>query len=626
MTAFAAQTPFRPLVLQVLSGTLQGQQIVVDRPILLGRDPRSRVPFDDDLISRHHALIDLSPSGTVIIRDLGSKNGTFINSHEIQNETELKPGDRLRLGRTFFLVQSIEETHLSELEKGDRLFVSESTHSDSLAKTSAEKTEEERMQLDRRALRRVVEIASHVSALCRVRNGLKSVTTAVRKEFGAAACAIIAPRAPFHRVAEDGDLHLDDGVLRRIDAVVSSEKSSSGFVTADGSAPMLLIPLFDGDHRRGFFLLSREKSNPFEPERSVIGDALSECLRSTVLGRILGESFGDVLPGNLGLVGGSEVMNRVREQLRTYAATNATVLIRGESGTGKEVAAKAIALLSSRRTLPYVELNCACMRPDLIEAELFGHEKGAFTGAVASRIGKLELANMGTLFLDEIGEIPLDLQAKLLRVLEGQSFYPLGSNREVRVDVRFVCATNRDLEQMVKQGKFRRDLYHRINILGLEMPPLRTHLEDLPELVNHFMEQVQEEFPDKQEFTIMPKALRRLLAHHWPGNARELRNVVQRMLLLSNSNQIDEKMVPPGIGDQQETTTSKFPRLQLLTEMMEREEITRALLEANGQKSAAARLLGISRPTLDKKIRQYGLSGIASSRQKDNSADGSQND
>ena len=237
-------------------------------------------------------------------------------------------------------------------------------------------------------------------------------------------------------------------------------------------------------------------------------------------------------PGFSEIVGRSLAVKSVLRQVQMVAPTDSTVLILGETGTGKELIARAVHNFSSRRQENFVKINCAAIPTGLLESELFGHERGAFTGAVAARVGRFELAHKGTLFLDEIGDIPLELQPKLLRVLQEREFERLGSLRTTRVDVRIVAATHRDLGIMVEQGKFREDLYYRLDVFPLALPPLRERMEDLPLLVDYFAGQYAERM-HKHIHTISPEFLAALSLHSWPGNIRELQNVIERAVILS---------------------------------------------------------------------------------------------
>jgi len=233
------------------------------------------------------------------------------------------------------------------------------------------------------------------------------------------------------------------------------------------------------------------------------------------------------------VIGNSPALEAVLEQVERVAPTDSTVIIQGETGTGKELIAHAIHNLSSRCGRPFVRLNCAAIPLDLLESELFGHEKGAFTGAIAQKIGRFELADKGTLFLDEIGDIPPALQPKLLRVLQEQEFERLGSNRTHQVDVRLVAATNRNLLEMVNRGEFRSDLYYRLNVFPLLLPPLRDRREDIPALVMHFVETFGRRMGREIEH-IPPETMSALSAYAWPGNIRELQNLIERAVILSN--------------------------------------------------------------------------------------------
>ena len=232
------------------------------------------------------------------------------------------------------------------------------------------------------------------------------------------------------------------------------------------------------------------------------------------------------------IVGKSAVLRRILQQVATVAPTDSTVLIYGETGTGKELVARAIHNLSSRQSNSFVKLNCAAIPTGLLESELFGHEKGAFTGAIAQRIGRFELANRGTVFLDEVGEIPLELQPKLLRVLQEREFERLGSTRTLTTDARLIAATNRDLASMVEEQKFRSDLFYRLNVFPVRVPSLRERPEDIPLLVRHFTEQCARRMNKKIE-TISSETLKQMRQYHWPGNIRELQNVIERAVILS---------------------------------------------------------------------------------------------
>ncbi|MCP5277844.1 MAG: sigma-54-dependent Fis family transcriptional regulator [Thiobacillus sp.] len=308
-----------------------------------------------------------------------------------------------------------------------------------------------------------------------------------------------------------------------------------------------------------------------------------------------------------GMIGQSPAFLATAEMTRRIAAAPRTpVLIRGESGTGKERIAQAIHSLSSRAAGPWVTLNCSAIAEGLLESEMFGHEKGAFTDAVASKRGLLELADGGTLFLDEIGDLSPALQPKLLRAIETQSFRRVGGGRELKVDVRFVAATNRDLNELIRQGRFREDLYYRLNVAGIDVPPLRERREDILPLARHFLAQAATVMGLKA-LGVTPAAEGRLAAYVWPGNVRELRNVLERALILSGGETIRPEHLPKELCTASNCQSRDGVVQPFAMAEMEKLHIARVLRHCHGNKTHAAALLGITRLTLRNKIRLYEL-------------------
>ena len=306
------------------------------------------------------------------------------------------------------------------------------------------------------------------------------------------------------------------------------------------------------------------------------------------------------------LVGCSKAILELRELIRRVAPTDATVLITGESGTGKEVVAVAIHRLSPRRDGPFVPVNCAAVPEHLLESELFGHEKGAFTGAVKRHIGRFEVAHRGTIFLDEVAEMPPAMQVKLLRVLQDKSFTRVGGGETVRVDMRVIAATNRPIEEAVAGGRFREDLYYRLNVVRIHIPPLRERKEDIPLLVRHFLQRFR---PYYQSPGITEEAMALLCRYHWPGNVRELQNVVERALILCQGEEIQPRHLPREL---QNGPSHLLPCLpagseDMTLEQVEKVLIQRALAKTGGNRTQAARLLGISRSALLYRMHKFGL-------------------
>ena len=306
------------------------------------------------------------------------------------------------------------------------------------------------------------------------------------------------------------------------------------------------------------------------------------------------------------LIGNSSAMQQVEEQIRRVAATTATVLIRGESGVGKELVARAIHANSPRHEQPLICLNCAALTETLLESELFGHEKGAFTGATDRLIGKFESAHRGTIFLDEIGEMSVSTQAKFLRVLEGQPFERVGGNRPIKVDVRVVAATNRSLEEAVRESSFRRDLYFRLQVIQIDVPPLRKRPEDVTVLAEHFVQRFLSQTGRKLDDLTL-EAMAKLVGHDWPGNVRELRNVIERAVTLSIGPSItaSDIWLSPLSDIALSTDTHQFQEQSL--QEMERAHIQATLEHTDWNKSRTASILGIERSTLDRKIKTYKL-------------------
>ncbi len=334
-----------------------------------------------------------------------------------------------------------------------------------------------------------------------------------------------------------------------------------------------------------------------------------------------------------GIIGNSAAMHQILETVRRVAAARSTVLLSGESGTGKEIIAQAIHRLSPRADNPFVVVHCASLNPNLLESELFGHEKGAYTGAHERQLGRFELADQGTIFLDEIGEIDASTQIKLLRVLETRNFERVGGNKPIETDARVIAATNRNLKELVRSGKFREDLFYRLNVVDIEVPPLRQRKEDIPLLLNHFLQQSSRE-NDKTINGFSKEALKMLTAYDWPGNVRELRNCVERMAVMATSNTLTISDIPvdvrAALADSFLTEDRKPPEKsgvdnksdesnegenatnaeekEFNIDHQERRLIAEALAECQGNRTRAAEKLGVSRRTLHRKLKAYGMS------------------
>jgi len=309
------------------------------------------------------------------------------------------------------------------------------------------------------------------------------------------------------------------------------------------------------------------------------------------------------------LIGVSSSMRDVFDRIASVAGTDVPVLIQGESGTGKELVANAIHNLSRRKNNPYIKINCAAIPESLFESELFGHERGTFTGATETRKGKFELANGGIIFLDEIGEMPLGLQAKLLRVIEEHTVTRLGGGEPIRIDTRGIYATSKNLKEVIRTGGFREDLFYRINVVPIAIPPLRERQEDIPYLIEYFIKHFGETFA-KPDLRITPSAYEALLSYHYPGNVRELKHAIERAVLLSKNGLIDMRDLPEefsGITKMEAGLAVRDITLQSSIDTLEKQMIISALKESNGKKIEASKRLGISRKVLWKKLKEHGI-------------------
>ncbi len=408
------------------------------------------------------------------------------------------------------------------------------------------------------------------------------------------------------RVEEDGadllitDLSFDDGSgLRILDAARARVPPVQTVVVATHSTIESAVEAMN----RGALTYLSKPVNPGEL-RAVVRKAFERLLLERTnldLQRQLETRYGFEA-----IIGASPKMQRVFDVVRQVAPTSATVLILGETGTGKELIAKTIHQNSPRRNYPLVGLNCSALSESILESELFGHEKGAFTGATQMRKGRFEYAHKGTLFLDEVGDMPIPTQIKLLRVLEEREIVRVGSNVPIKVDVRLIAATNQDLEELVKQGRFRQDLYFRLKVVTIRLPPLRERTSDIPLLAEHFINDLAAQH-GKRIDGLTPESRRILSAYRWPGNVRELRNCIETMIVVSRGSLLDVDDIPESIRNAPPEPQTFEALAGLSLEDVERELIRHTLAVTEGNREAAARMLGIGERTLYRKIKKYDL-------------------
>ncbi len=406
---------------------------------------------------------------------------------------------------------------------------------------------------------------------------------------------------------------------------------TDGLLVAEGAKSLCRVPLISHGRVLGVLSLGTVRENAFlEDDMAFLGQVANQVAiaveNAVAYGQIadLKDKLAqekvyleDEIRHELNfeeIIGTSEGLRRVLREVETVGPTDSTVLIYGETGTGKELIARAVHNLSSRKANAFVKLNCAAIPTGLLESELFGHEKGAFTGAIVQRVGRFELAHRGTVFLDEVGEIPLELQPKLLRVLQEREFERLGSSRTLHTDARLVAATNRDLEAMVQEQRFRSDLFYRLNVFPIRLPALRERAEDIPLLVRHFVEQFSRRYQRSID-TIPSGTMEALVRYHWPGNIRELQNVIERAVIVSrgpvlNVPVADLKLRPEAKPRQEKQDSASGESLRGVLDDAERKQILNALEQANwlvaGPNGAAARL-GMKRSTLQFRMRKLGI-------------------
>jgi two-component system response regulator AtoC len=349
-------------------------------------------------------------------------------------------------------------------------------------------------------------------------------------------------------------------------------------------------------------------TKPFDETEllNVVRKAIGEEAGNRELVSTFFEDSNEPFPG---FVGTSLAIKEIVKTIKKIGPTDSTVLVTGETGVGKELVARALHLTSRRSRKPFVKVNCAAIPETLVESELFGHEKGAFTGAVVSKPGRFELADGGTLFLDEIGDVPLHVQVKLLTVLQDHAFERVGGISTLNVDLRIVAATNRELPEDIKEGRFRSDLFYRLNVVPIHVPPLRERIEDMDIQTRYFLEKFAARH-DRQDISLSPEVIAAFAAYQWPGNVRELENVVERMVLLSENDILGPELLPSEMGLSEQPVSDRgvlLETVESLSSAAEKQMIADALERTGSNRTRAAQLLGISRRTIQKKIIKYGL-------------------
>ncbi len=650
-------------------------RLIPGRNLTIGRAPTNYIVVREEQASRQHAEVFFTNSQWMV-RDLNSRNGTALGTERLVSDRPLKPGDVIWIANTQLvfvtdLNAAYDKKHLAKNEIAPETLVGLEIDDDQPTQTSIPTeptTITHRRQktkfleeADDAPLESIPKASRTATMLCRLAFELANETsvrgisrmaldTLIDGTQADAGGVLMVPRTGA-RISDPRQLEivawhserlpeyqrvsqfLAETVLRDGEAVLArdiQDDSALGMRDAEGviaATSVICAPVRLNNRTVGLVHLYSTKPDKFlDPDdleftlavAETIGLALRTRYREQKLVEDLSKTRSEIdqLRQQLGvaseIVGSSEAMLLVHKQIARAAPSNATVLIRGESGVGKELVARAVHFNSPRKEGPFVCLNCAALTESLLESELFGHERGAFTGATERKIGKFESADKGTLMLDEIGEMSPAIQAKFLRVLEGHSFERVGGSKSLKVDVRVIAATNRDLEKAVREGIFRKDLFFRLHVVTIEVPPLRRRPDDIPELAEYFL-QTFNRATGRKLAGFSPASLQVLMRYRWPGNIRELKNVVERAVVLSQHQEIEpDDLLLSNLTTASESQMESPHTLPAIfrpatLEEMEARHISATLLATSWNKSRAATLLGIERSTLDRKIKRYGI-------------------
>jgi transcriptional regulator with GAF, ATPase, and Fis domain len=610
--------------------------VVPEGEVSLGRDSSNQIWFADPSLSRRHCLL-IRCAAKVIVRDLGSRNGTRVNGMPVE-EHELQHGDQITVGASLLLFMHDEE----EVFPGNAEENVDTTEFKGIASLlggmdpeayrAASKIAE--TPLDTRHLNALLRFAA---AIGRIRDPesmqwqllgfLFDVVPAERgalliiDDSGETISSVTWDRAqgPGHAVAFSDEIIKHVTHERRPVLVHEGSKDKPLLKALDPkhrTTSLVCVPLVAAEKVLGvIYLDSTSEETPLVDKHLQILKAVADIAALAVENLRYWEELAQenqTLRAEIDLehdmIGNSPAMRRVFDFIRRVAPTDSTVLIQGESGTGKELVARAIHRNSTRTTAPFIAINCAAITESLLESELFGHEKGAFTGAATQKRGKVEVADGGTLFLDEIGELAMGLQAKLLRVLQEREFERVGGTRSIPLDIRLVAASNRDLAAAVEAGGFRGDLFYRLNVVSVTLPPLRERREDIEAMANHFSMKASRKCKATPK-TFSTEAVVCMKNYEWPGNVRELENAVERAVVLGSSDIIQPEDLPDSLAEVSETEGDSATFLGSIKER-KKQLILQAFQQANGNYIEAAKVLGIHPNSLLRLIRNLGLKGL----------------
>ncbi len=611
-----------------ITGTLEDTVISMNEgPVLIGRQAGATLKISNASVSRRHALIE-KEGDKFIIADLGSRNGTFVNDVPVKRR-ELHHGDRVKIGESqfFFLFEDSDEpARTSEIRFDDSQIVSGATvrmtYSDALYLMARDLSALMKVSATINAIRSLGELQESLIRLIFevVPAGRGAILLAGEQERGEDEFASIFG---LDRVSgPDQKVKISRTIVRRVlndgAALLISQESealNTDSLIAARSRSLLCVPLIMMKQSIGVIYLDTDEPEVrFDRDHLQLVTAMAAIAAVAIqnarhIEKLESENQRLLADANIehNMVGEGPLMQNVYQLIARVAPTESTVLISGESGTGKELAARAIHRNSSRNDKPFIAVNCAALAESLLESELFGHEKGAFTGALNQRKGRLEIADGGTIFLDEIGELSPVLQTKLLRVLQEREFERVGATRTIKVDIRVLAATNRDLEAAISAGSFRQDLYFRLNVVQLNMPALRERPEDIPMLANYFAARYADKC-NRKVVGISAAAQSLLVNYEWPGNVRELENAIERAIVLGTTEQILADDLPEAILEANapagDSSDSNYHEGVTRTK---KQIIIDAMKRSKGSYTAAAKLLGVHPNYLHRLVRNLNL-------------------
>ncbi len=590
---------------------------------IIGRSSDCDVQLLDTQLSRRHTQIERK-DGEFWVRDLESRNGTYLGDARIEEPCRLTSGDEIRVGGLSLIFDPIVELLHARDSEAFVCLVDE----DTAKETEFEQLNADLAKVDRDSILAIHSITCELVATLDMEILLDTFLDRFIEYFDADRGFILLKDARSRKLkpaairANKSSIALSRTLMERAvesknpilvhNALEDVSFVGSRSIVEHQLRSVMLVPLLAKGEVIGLLQIDKEEKDAYDQtslaKLSMLAGSASLSIENARRYRAQKQRSESLASGRVGgtrFIGDNPRIQKLLADTDKAAASDARVLITGESGTGKELIARMIHERSARSTGPWIAINCAAIPENLLESELFGHEKGAFTGASKLKRGCFEMADGGTLFLDEIAELPARMQVKLLRALQDSCFYRLGSERSIHVDIRVVAATNRDLAGMISDGSFREDLYYRLNVVALSIPPLRERRDDIEPMVHFFAERIGHTLGKKPKVSSL--AIARLKEYPWPGNVRELQNIIERVLVLGDSQEITAQDLPVELTVLHGKTGTELGNLHAVLATTERELLVKALAETKGNKSAACRLLGISRPTMDKKIAEYSI-------------------